>query len=71
MDLVVLEHSLPEHGLEAGDVGTVVHCYRDAAALEVEFMTGTGGTVAVITLDPGGVRPLEQHEILHVREIAA
>ncbi len=29
---VVLTTSVPDEGLEAGDVGTVVHVYRDGAA---------------------------------------
>lgn len=44
---VVLKTSLPEHGLETGDVGTVVYRYEDGNAFEVEFVTGDGRTVAV------------------------
>ena len=40
-DCIVLTANLPEEGLEAGDVGTVVHIHPDAAAYEVEFMTLT------------------------------
>ncbi len=32
------------------DVGTVAHLYKDGEALEVEFITGKGETVAVLTL---------------------
>jgi hypothetical protein len=41
LDTVVLNHDLPEHGLRAGDVGTVVEIYR-AGALEVEFLRALG-----------------------------
>ena len=71
LDIVVLARSLPEHRLEEGDVGTVVHCYREGAALEVEFVTGEGDTVAVLTLEAGEVRLMEKREILHVRQMAA
>ncbi len=46
-DRIVLLKDLPEDGLQAGDVGTVVHIHRQGEAFEVEFMTLDGGTVAV------------------------
>ncbi len=49
-DRIVLLKDLPEDGLQAGDVGTVVHIHRQGEAFEVEFMTLDGGTVAVVTL---------------------
>ncbi len=71
LDLVVLRRALPAYGLEEGDVGTVVHRYRDGEAVEVEFITGEGETIAVATLEVGEVRPLQRREILHARELAA
>ena len=47
LDRVVLTTSVPGEGLEAGDVGTVVHVRRDGLAFEVEFTTLTGNTAAV------------------------
>jgi putative heme iron utilization protein len=38
---------------------------------EVEFVTGEGDTVAVLTLGRDEVRPMDQREILHARELAA
>jgi hypothetical protein len=70
-DLVVLKHTVPEHGLEAGDVGTIVHLYRDGEAAEVEFARAGGATVAVVTLDAGALRAFTGSEILHVRELAS
>jgi Domain of unknown function (DUF4926) len=67
---VVLVRDVPEHGLRKGDVGTVVHCYADGRAFEVEMMTGDGTTIAVLTLPPTDVRPLGSREILHAREVA-
>ncbi|MCQ3954764.1 MAG: DUF4926 domain-containing protein, partial [Chloroflexi bacterium] len=38
---------------------------------EVEFVTGEGKTVAVLTLEQADIRPMQGMEILHVRELAA
>ena len=70
LDLAVLTHDLPEHGLQRGDVGTVVHRYQDGQAFEVEFVTAAGVTVAVLTLERADVRPVDGREILHVRDLA-
>jgi len=70
LDLVVLTHALATHGLEQGDVGTIVHVYQDGQAYEVEFVTAEGATVAVLTLTGADVRTRASREILHVRELA-
>jgi hypothetical protein len=70
-DLVVLTHPVREHGLEAGDVGTVVHVYPERAAFEVEFATAEASTIGVLTLERDSVRPLEGGEILHARRLPA
>ena len=67
---VVLTAPVPAEGLEAGDVGTVVHLYRDGLAYEVEFTTLDGRTAAVATLDASQVRPVRRREITHARELA-
>ncbi|MEJ2677566.1 MAG: DUF4926 domain-containing protein [Gemmatimonadota bacterium] len=68
LELAVLTRDMPEHGLEEGDVGTIVHVYPEAEAYEVEFVTGDGHTVAVLTLEPGDVRPRAGTELLHTRD---
>jgi len=68
---VVLTRSQPESGLEAGDVGTIVHVHRGGAAFEVEFMTLTGRTVAVITVPASDLRPVSQRDVSHVRQLSA
>ena len=70
-DTVVLTRSLPDHGLQIGDVGAIVHVYGDQEGFEVEFVSGAGDTVAVVTLKPDDVRRLGESEILHVRKIPA
>jgi hypothetical protein len=70
-DVVVLTRDVVDHKLRAGDVGAVVHVYAGNKAYEVEFVTGSGETIAVATLLPDQVRPLGAGEILHVRDVAA
>ena len=66
---VVLTTPVPAEGLEAGDVGTVVHIDRDGRANEVEFVTLDGRTAAVVTLEADQVRPVNNREIPHAREL--
>jgi len=49
LDTVVVTTDLPSHGLKRGDVGAVVQVYS-AEAVEVEFVTASGHTQAVVTL---------------------
>ncbi|OGO75872.1 MAG: DUF4926 domain-containing protein [Chloroflexi bacterium RIFOXYC12_FULL_59_14] len=69
LDTVVLSRDLKEYGLTRGDVGAVVHCYTDNKAFEVEFVTGGGRTIAVVTLSESDIRPMQGKEILHVRTL--
>jgi hypothetical protein len=69
-DRVVLKTAVPAEGLEAGDVGTVVHVYKDGLAYEVEFTTLDGKTAAVVTIEAAQVRPVGKREITHAREMA-
>ena len=62
---------VPDNGLEKGDVGTVVHAYKDGQAYEVEFVTLDGKTAAVVTLEVAQVRPVGDREITHARELVA
>jgi hypothetical protein len=57
-DCVVLTLDLAQEGLQAGDIGTVVHIHPDAPAYEVEFMTLAGETLAVVTLSPTQLHPI-------------
>jgi hypothetical protein len=68
-DRVVLKTAVPANSLEAGDVGTIVHVYRDGAAYEVEFTTLSGDTAAVVTVEASQIRPVHEREITHAREL--
>lgn len=62
LDSVALTHGIPEHELEKGNLGTVVHRYKSGRALEVEFLAGDGSTIAVLTLERDEVRPLGRED---------
>ena len=67
---VVLTKNLPKEKLEAGDIGTVVHIHTGGTAYEVEFMTLTGETVAIVTVEASQVRALNRRDLAHTRELA-
>lgn len=71
LDTVVLAKDLETYGLRHGDVGAVVHCYEDGKTFEVEFVTGEGKTIAVVTLAETDIRPMRHEEILHVRALVS
>lgn len=68
---IVLTSAVPAEGLEAGDVGTIVHVYEDGEAYEVEFVALDGHTTAVATLEASQVRPVTRRDMTHSREIQA
>ena len=68
-DRIVLTTAVPAERLEAGDVGTVVHVYRDGQAYEVEFVALDGHTTAVVTLEAAQVRPVTSRDLTHSREL--
>jgi hypothetical protein len=67
-DIAVLTVDLPEYGLRAGDVGTVMLVHGQNG-YEVEFMTLDGETVAVTSLEAAQMRPIASREVAHVRSI--
>ncbi len=69
LDTVVLSRDIEEHSLKRDDIGAVVHCYSDNLAFEVEFVTGEGETVVLLTLTREDIRPMGHKEILHVRQL--
>lgn len=68
-DCVVLTHDLTVENLQAGDVGAVVHIHKSGVAYEVEFVTLTGKTIAVATVEASHLRPVSKRDINHVREL--
>ena len=68
LDTVVLNRELPERGLRCGDLGAVVQVYSPEG-LEVEFVTASGRTQALVTLEVRDVRPVSDQDLLSVRTL--
>jgi len=68
LDTVALAHDLPEKGLRAGDLGAVVEVYRPDG-LEVEFVTASGLTEALVTLKSSDVRQVDDSDLIAVRRL--
>lgn len=66
LDTVVLDRDLPDRGLRRGDLGAVVEVY-EPSGLEVEFVTASGNTEALVTLDVNDVRAVEDGDLIAVR----
>ncbi|MGH7927866.1 MAG: DUF4926 domain-containing protein, partial [Candidatus Binatia bacterium] len=69
LDTVVLDRDLPEHSLRSGALGAVVQVY-DSDGLEVEFVTASGKTQALVTLNVKDVRPVQDSDLIAVRSVA-
>jgi hypothetical protein len=66
LDTVVLIRDIPDAGLRSGDLGAVVQVYG-AEALEVEFVTASGRTQALLTIPITDLRPVRDDDLLAVR----
>ncbi len=70
LDVVVLERDLPSHSLKQGDLGTVVEVYGPDR-LEVEFVTASGKTQALVTLSTSDIRLTQDNDLVSVRPYPA
>ena len=66
LDTVVLLRDVPPAGLRKGDLGAIVQVYG-TEAIEVEFVTASGRTQALLTLPVDDVRPVRDDDLLAVR----
>lgn len=66
LDTIVLDRDLAEHGLRKGDLGSVVEVY-EPDGLEVEFVTASGRSAALLTLNGRDVRPVSDDDLVSVR----
>lgn len=62
LEAVVLNKNIARYHLKRGDVGTIVHVYESGKAYEIEFITSSGRTIAVLTLSPKDIRSIEAIE---------
>ena len=69
LDVVVLQADMPSHRLKRGDLGAVVDVY-DPDGLEVEFVTASGKTGALVTVKVSDVRAVADDDLVAVRRIA-
>ena len=68
LDTVVLNTNLGEHGLKKGDLGVVVQVY-EPDGLEIEFVSASGQTQALVTLKVHDVRPVLDTDLIAVRPL--
>ena len=66
LDTIVLDRALPDHGLRRGDLGAVVEV-SEPDGLEVEFITASGRTAALLTLQARDVRAVADDDLVSVR----
>ncbi len=70
IETVVLNKDLPTLGLRKGDLGAVVEVY-EPDGLEVEFVTASGRTEALVTLNVEDVRAVVDSDLVAVRPFKA
>ncbi len=69
LEVVALTVDLPEYGLRAGDIGSIV-LEHGSNGYEVEFTTISGETIAVVSLKEKDVRAIGPGEIACTRRVA-
>ncbi len=67
---VSLTRDVPDEGLKAGDVGTVVAIHQGGAGYTLEFFSLKGETLAIATVAAEWVRPVDARDIVHSRAMA-
>ncbi len=70
LDVVVLTHDIPAHGLRTGDLGAVVEVYAPDA-VGVEFVAASGRTQALVTLRPADLREVADDDLVAVRPVSS
>lgn len=68
LETVVLLRDIPSAGLRTGDLGAIVAVYG-LDAVEVEFVTANGRTLALETLLAQDLRGVSDDDLLAVRSV--
>jgi hypothetical protein len=68
LDTVVLARDQPAYDLREGDLGAIVQTY-EPDGVEVEFVTASGRTSALVTLKTADVRPVADTDMVSVRSL--
>ena len=66
LDVVVLQTDQPAQGLKRGDLGAVVDVYAPDS-IDVEFVTASGRTRALVTLKASDIREVADDDLVAVR----
>jgi hypothetical protein len=66
LDVVVLQTDQPAQGLKRGDLGAIVDIYSPDA-IDVEFVTASGRTKALVTLKASDIREVGDDDLVTVR----
>ena len=71
---VALTRAVPEYGLRAGDIATLIDVVKHPAGGEtgcvLEIFNAVGESIAVITVPESAIETLEANEIFTVRLLA-
>ena len=62
----MLNRDVPEHDLRKGDLGAIVEIH-EPDAFEIEFVTASGRTAALVTLNARDIRPVADDDLVSVR----
>ncbi len=68
LDTVVLARDLPANDLRAGDLGAIVEVY-EPESFEVEFVTASGRTGALVMLTEEDIRPIADTDLIAARSL--
>ena len=70
LDTVIAAVNIPDQGVLAGDLGTIVEIYTaPQLAYEIEFVSPDGTTRALLTLSPEQVRRLAARDVITTRQL--
>ncbi len=71
---IALKEDIPKYKLHQGDIATIVERHPGAEGNEdgysIEVFTAIGQTIAVLVVKASQIEPLNESEILHVRQLA-
>ncbi len=70
---VAFSENIPQHGIEKGDVATIVDFHPSANNNEdgysLEVFNAIGQTIAIVVVGESKIELLKDNEILHVRQL--
>ena len=58
LETVELIHDIPKYGLRKGDMGEILHRFKDRDAFGIGFVAAEGMTVTLLTLNSTDIRQI-------------